>query len=44
MEHELVGGEEDGAEVALDALGAGRVVPGRNELAAAAPRTLVIDL
>ena len=40
----LVGGEEDGAEGALDALGPGRVVSGRHELPPAAPGALVHDL
>ena len=44
VEDELVGGEEDGTEVALDALGPGRVVAGGNELAAATPRTFVVNL
>lgn len=44
VEHELVGREEDGAEVTLDALGAGGVVARGDELAAAAPGTLVVNL
>ncbi len=44
VEHELVGAEEDSAVAALDALGAGRVVAGGDELAAAAPRALVVNL
>ena len=44
VKHKLVGGEEHGAKVALDALGPGRVVPGREELAAAAPGALVKHL
>ena len=44
VEHELVGGEEDRAEVALDALGPGGVVPGGHKLAPAAPGALMEHL
>ena len=40
----LVWREEYGAVRALDALGAGRVVPSRDELTAAAPGAVVQDL
>jgi len=42
VEYELVGREEQAAHCAPDALGPGRVVPGRQERAAAAPRALVV--
>ena len=42
VEDELVGREKQAAHGALDALGARRVVPGRQEGAAAAPRALVV--
>ena len=44
VEDELVGREEDAAEAAFDALGPAGVVAGGNELAAAAPRALVVHL
>jgi len=42
VEYELVGREEQSAHGATDALGPRRVVPGRQERAAAAPRALVV--
>jgi len=42
VENELVGGEEEAAEGALDALGSGGVVARRQKEAAAAPGALVV--
>ena len=44
MEDELIRREERRAQGALDALGAGRVVPGRVELTLAAPGALMENL
>ena len=44
MEDKLVGREEDSAQVALDALCPGGVIPRRDELSPAAPGALVKHL